>query len=199
MSNTTTIDLMRHGEPVGGRRYRGQIDDPLSDRGWAQMRQAIAGHSPWKTIISSPLRRCSEFARELSEQLEIALEFDTRLKEVGFGTWEGLTGEQVQELDDQALQKFYSDPITHRPAGAEPLDAFSERVNQAYLDIVHRHAGQHILILTHAGVIRSILQETLLAPLASMYRISIDTASLTRIQISSERPPTVQFVGKSSI
>jgi alpha-ribazole phosphatase len=199
MSNTTTIDLMRHGEPVGGRRYRGQIDDPLSDRGWAQMRQAIAGHSPWKTIISSPLRRCSEFARELSEQLEIALEFDTRLKEVGFGTWEGLTGEQVQELDDQALQKFYSDPITHRPAGAEPLDAFSERVNQAYLDIVHRHAGQHILILTHAGVIRSILQETLLAPLASMYRISINTASLTRIQISSERPPTVQFVGKSSM
>jgi alpha-ribazole phosphatase len=67
------------------------------------------------------------------------------------------------------------------------------------LDIVHRHAGQHILILTHAGVIRSILQETLLAPLASMYRISIDTASLTRIQISSERPPTVQFVGKSSM
>jgi alpha-ribazole phosphatase len=199
MSKTTTIDLMRHGEPVGGRRYRGQIDDPLSDKGWAQMRQAIAGHSPWKTIISSPLRRCSEFARELSEQLEIALEFDTRLKEVGFGTWEGLTGEQVQELDDQALQKFYSDPITHRPAGAEPLDAFSERVNQAYLDIVHRHAGQHILILTHAGVIRSILQETLLAPLASMYRISIDTASLTRIQISSERPPTVQFVGKSSM
>jgi alpha-ribazole phosphatase len=199
MSKTTTIDLMRHGEPVGGRRYRGQIDDPLSDKGWAQMRQAIAGHSPWKTIISSPLRRCSEFARELSEQLEIALEFDTRLKEVGFGTWEGLTGEQVQELDDQALQKFYSDPITHRPAGAEPLDAFSERVNQAYLDIVHRHAGQHILILTHAGVIRSILQETLLAPLASMYRISINTASLTRIQISSERPPTVQFVGKSSM
>ncbi len=199
MSKTTTIDLMRHGEPVGGRRYRGQIDDPLSDKGWAQMRQAIAGHSPWKTIISSPLRRCSEFARELSEQLEIALEFDTRLKEVGFGTWEGLTGEQVQELDGQALQKFYNDPITHRPAGAEPLDAFSERVNQAYLDIVHRHAGQHILILTHAGVIRSILQETLLAPLASMYRISIDTASLTRIQISSERPPTVQFVGKSSI
>jgi alpha-ribazole phosphatase len=199
MSKTTTIDLMRHGEPVGGRRYRGQIDDPLSDKGWAQMRRTIAGHSPWKTIISSPLRRCSEFARELSEQLEIALEFDTRLKEVGFGTWEGLTGEQVQELDDQALQKFYSDPITHRPAGAEPLDAFSERVNQAYLDIVHRHAGQHILILTHAGVIRSILQETLLAPLASMYRISINTASLTRIQISSERPPTVQFVGKSSM
>ena len=34
----TTIDLIRHGEPVGGRRYRGgRMDDPLSEKGWAQM------------------------------------------------------------------------------------------------------------------------------------------------------------------
>ena len=33
----TVIDLIRHGEPVGGRRYRGHIDDPLSERGWQQM------------------------------------------------------------------------------------------------------------------------------------------------------------------
>jgi alpha-ribazole phosphatase len=30
---STTLDLMRHGEPVGGRRYSGQIDDPLSEKG----------------------------------------------------------------------------------------------------------------------------------------------------------------------
>ena len=42
----TTIDLIRHGEPVGGRKYRGQIDDPLSDKGWTQMRQAVADHKP---------------------------------------------------------------------------------------------------------------------------------------------------------
>jgi len=34
MHTTTTIDLLRHGEPVGGKRYRGQIDDPLSEKGW---------------------------------------------------------------------------------------------------------------------------------------------------------------------
>ena len=34
----TTIDLIRHGEPVGGRAYRGHnIDDPLSDKGWQQI------------------------------------------------------------------------------------------------------------------------------------------------------------------
>ena len=38
----TRIDLIRHGEPVGGRRYRGQIDDPLSEKGWKQMREECA-------------------------------------------------------------------------------------------------------------------------------------------------------------
>jgi len=30
----TTIDLLRHGEPVGGRMLRGSTDHPLSETGW---------------------------------------------------------------------------------------------------------------------------------------------------------------------
>ena len=40
-------DLLRHGEPVGGRKYRGQIDDPLSDKGWNEMRNATAKRHDW--------------------------------------------------------------------------------------------------------------------------------------------------------
>ena len=42
MTPPTLIDMIRHGEPVGGRRYRGQIDDPLSEKGWRQMWAAVA-------------------------------------------------------------------------------------------------------------------------------------------------------------
>lgn len=63
---TTTVDLLRHGEPVGGRKYRGQTDDALSETGWAQMRAAVDGHRPWDVIVSSTLLRCIEFARELA-------------------------------------------------------------------------------------------------------------------------------------
>ena len=72
-SVTTTIDLIRHGEPVGGRKYRGQIDDPLSDKGWAQMREAVGDHRPWDVIISSSLSRCLDFARELGQRSWIAM------------------------------------------------------------------------------------------------------------------------------
>ena len=54
------IDLLRHGD-TGQRSYRGQLDDPLSTLGWSQLRAAIFGRS-WDAIVTSPLRRCAEFA-----------------------------------------------------------------------------------------------------------------------------------------
>lgn len=63
------LDILRHGEPVGGKRYRGdQIDDPLSPQGWAQMQAridecAMAGLDGWTAIVSSPLTRCRAIAR----------------------------------------------------------------------------------------------------------------------------------------
>ena len=66
---TTFFDLIRHGEPAGGHKYRGHRDDPLSELGWQQMRDAIGQHEQWDHISSPLLRR--EFARELSEQRNI--------------------------------------------------------------------------------------------------------------------------------
>ena len=41
----TTIDLLRHGEPVGGRMLRGATDHPLSETGWQQMTDAVMRHT----------------------------------------------------------------------------------------------------------------------------------------------------------
>ena len=100
------IDLLRHGEPVGGRRYRGLIDDPLSDKGWAEMRAAVQGRDEWDAIVHSPLSRCADFAAELSTDLGIPKISDDRLVEIGFGVWEGLTGDEVRAADPDALMRF---------------------------------------------------------------------------------------------
>jgi alpha-ribazole phosphatase/probable phosphoglycerate mutase len=196
----TTIDLLRHGEPMGGRRYRGQIDDPLSEKGWNEMWQAVTAppSPPWQQIICSPLRRCAEFAERLSEKTGIPLVSDDRLKEVGFGVWEGKTGDELRATDPDIISRFYRDPIGHRPAGAEPLDRFSERVNNAFDDCLARYEGQHLLIIAHAGVIRAIVARALSAPLCSMYRLSVATAAITRLQKDEERPLTILFHGLKS-
>ncbi|MEJ2590029.1 MAG: histidine phosphatase family protein [Candidatus Thiodiazotropha sp.] len=196
MNDRTVIDLLRHGEPAGGRRYRGQVDDPLSEQGWREMWHAVSAEQPWQVIISSPLRRCSEFARQLSNKLTLPLYLDERLKEVGFGTWEGKTASQIRQEDAAILSRFYHDPVNNRPDGAEPLTTFNQRIAQALEEATAAHRGKHVLIIAHAGVIRGLITQTLRAPSDSMYRLSITTASLSRIQIDNERPPTVLFVGR---
>ncbi|EGW55930.1 histidine phosphatase family protein [Candidatus Endoriftia persephonae] len=199
MPEKTTLDLLRHGEPRGGHRYRGQIDDPLSERGWQQMWHAASGDTPWQRIIASPLRRCSEFAQQLSERLAIPLEYDERLVEVGFGSWEGHTSSELRAQLAEKMRHFYHDPVYHRPDGAEPLEGFSRRVNAAVTETLEQHPGKHLLIVAHAGVIRAVIARTLRAPLFAMYRMSIPTASISRIQITAERPPTVMFQGRRKL
>lgn len=182
--STTIIDLIRHGEPVGGKRYRGQIDDPLSDKGWQQMRDAVAGHRPWQQIITSPLSRCYDFACELELRYAIPMQVDERLKEIGFGTWEGLTSQEITRDDPAKITDFYRNPLVGRPEGAESLVDFSARVVSAWDDILLQFPGQHVLIVAHAGVIRMLVSHVLGMPLESFFRIQVANAGVTRIQLT---------------
>lgn len=186
MSPVTIIDLIRHGEPVGGRRYRGQIDDPLSDKGWQQMREAVADHRPWEQIISSSLSRCSEFAEEVAQRHDLPLQLDERLMEIGFGSWEGRTAEELMENDAETLRNFWSDPVNYRPEGAEPLADFRDRIIAGWNDVLTQHTGKHLLIVGHAGMMRMIIRHVLDMPLERMFRLSVPNAGITRIRIDGE-------------
>ena len=184
---TTTLDLLRHGEPVGGRKYRGQIDDPLSEKGWTQMHAAVGETAPWTRIVSSPLLRCRAFAETLAGRHGLPLAFDDRLKEVGFGEWEGKSAAEIEADAPGSLARFKADPVNARPVGAEPLADFHARVAAALDDLLARHAGQHVLLVGHAGVMRMALAWALQIPLAHAYRIEVATASLTRLRFDNGR------------
>lgn len=186
MQVTTTIDLLRHGEPVGGRKYRGQIDDPLSEKGWDQMRRTVGDFGDWQHIVSSPLTRCAAFARELSERHNIPLAFDERFKEVGFGEWEGRPPHELEAENPGILFQFKCNPVEKRPSGAEALHDFSARVSAALDDVHRQHEGRHVLVVCHAGVIRMLMAAALGVDPQNVYRIKVDTASLTRIALQRE-------------
>ncbi len=196
--NTTLIDLIRHGEPVGGKRYRGQTDDPLDETGWRQMREAVAGCACWDVIITSPLLRCSEFARELATQLTLSMYEDERLKEIGFGEWEGCRPDELSRDDPGILERFWRDPDRYRPAGAETLADFRDRVQGAWEDLVREHEGKRVLVVAHAGVIRMAISLVLGMPSDHAFRIRVDNAQITRIRIERDSIglfPTLVFHG----
>lgn len=180
---TTTIDLIRHGEPVGGRKYRGHLDDPLSEKGWRQMRNAVGDHRPWDLIVSSPLCRCADFARELGGRHGLPVQIEPRLKEIGFGAWEGKTVDELEAAEPGCLWRFYNDPLNQTPPGAETLAAFRDRIVAAWDDLLVQHAGKHLLLVGHAGMMRMILRNVLQMPLESMFRIQVANAAISRIQV----------------
>jgi len=194
---TTYIDVIRHGEPVGGRRYRGySIDDPLTEKGWSQMRAAVPKKPLWQHIVSSPLKRCLEFSQELADDLQISFSVEDNLKEIGFGEWEGKTPEEILAEDSQALEHFYQDPVNNRPDGAEPLHTFSDRVWSSYEKIITNHHQQHVLIVAHAGVARAITANILHMSLDDVYsRLKIGYGAIIRSSVDDDSPPRLLVQG----
>ncbi len=193
----TQIDVIRHGEPEGGRRYRGYgIDDPLTETGWQQMWDAMPDEPPWDIIISSPLSRCSEFSQRLATELDISCTIEEQIKEIGFGIWEGKTPDEIIAADSDALNHFYRDPVNNRPEGAEDLQVFSDRVWDAYNRIATQHAGKHILVVAHAGVARAITGRVLGMALDDVYsRIKIEYAAILSTLIEEDKPAKLLISG----
>lgn len=178
----THIDLLRHGEPEGGRMYRGSgTDHPLSELGWQQMKNAVGNHPNkglWTQIISSPMQRCLAFSRQLAEEQNIPLEVVDDFREAGYGDWEGKTPAQLKETVAQEYWDFYADPVNNRPPHAEPLAKFTNRVKRALSDTLERYRGQTFLLVSHSGVMRAIIGLTLQTPLASQQQINIPYAGM---------------------
>lgn len=181
MSTDTTIHLLRHGEVVGGKAFRGSTDVALTDNGWQQMLNAVA-NLPLDVIVSSPLTRCSEFAHKHAKELAKKIHIEPRLQEIHFGDWEDKHPEQVMQEDAQTLKLFWEDPWNCTPPGAESLVSFQQRVLNAWHHMLETFRGQHLLVVTHGGVIRILLSHVYHHPREQLLQLDVDYASLHTIQ-----------------
>ncbi|MBF0370404.1 MAG: alpha-ribazole phosphatase family protein [Magnetococcales bacterium] len=188
---STLIDLIRHGEPAGGDKYRGSLDDPLSPTGWGQMRGAVGDHNPWDSLITSPLLRCREFAQEVSHKHALPLKIDPRFQEMSFGDWEGKTGEELMERDRERLTRFWKNPLDNPPPGGEHLLDLEKRVGAAWEEMIQDNLDKHLLLVAHGGVIRMILSLVMATPLIHLSRWTVPYAGLTRIRVDQVEETTM--------
>ncbi len=177
--NKTVIDLLRHGEVHGGGCFRGTQDDPLTKNGWRQMDNQTQAHH-WQAIISSPRNRCLRFAQHLSQQQHIPLQIDDDLREIHFGDWEGKRHEDIHQHTPELLQAFYRNPIKNTPPSGEPFIEFQQRITQSWHNVLNTYHGQHILLITHAGVIRLLFSLIFKLPYPQCFQFDLPPASLTR-------------------
>ncbi len=182
----TFVDLIRHGMPVGGRRYRGHIDDPLSDDGWQQMWHAVGDQRPWDAIVTSPLRRCADFAYALGEQCGCPVEIDEGITEISFGDWEGRHVQEILDEDPGQVERYWQDPVANTPPGGESLSDFRDRCVAAWQAVADRHRGGHVLVVAHGGLIRTLMTHVLEMPLSAVLRLEVPNAGLTRVRLQDD-------------
>lgn len=213
----TFVDVMRHGEPEGscpkgGTILRGSIDHVLTDKGWLQAQQRVDslleviksdGHNGWDIIITSPLKRCAEFAQKISsetkllnpgakEQESLPLFIKEAWRELHYGDWEGRSTQSIWQDQPDIMENMWKQPMEFCAPNGESVKDFSQRIEQAWLDLLTEFQGKRILLVCHGGVMRILLQQLLLMAPEGMNRFAIPYAAASRFRIdhgsSSEHP-----------
>jgi uncharacterized phosphatase len=152
----TTILLARHGETDWNveRRVQGHSDTPLNDTGREQARalaEELAGE-PIDAVYSSDLVRAHETARIVAEQRGLDVTAIRDLREKHFGTWEGLTDQEIFVRFPQTQETSWRDW-----GDAETREQMAERVLGALHRIAETHPDQRVLVVSHGGPLRAVL------------------------------------------
>ena len=188
---TTTFVLVRHGETawnVEGR-IQGHLDIPLNEIGFAQA-SAVGrrlGAEAFDAIYSSDLIRAYRTASPIVANPANEIIRDQRLRERHLGVLQGLTGDEAVKSRLDAWKAFKSRDADLALAGGESLGEFSRRIVGFVEEILDRHAGSRILIVTHGGVLDAVYRHSSGMPLAAIRDFPIYNASVNVISHSGGR------------
>ena len=95
-----------------------------------------------------------------------------------FGTWDGLTFDEVAASERPALEKWLGS-VDERPGGGESLRMVQDRVLAALDRLLEARAGGTVVVASHVTPIKVVVAEALQSPLESLFRMELRPASVT--------------------
>jgi len=161
----TRLILMRHGQPekhIHGRCY-GNLDVNLSECGERQVMEKLGllrTLAP-KIIYTSPAKRASASARRIAGELKLPIQMADDLREIHFGSFEGLAFDEIQRKHPSEYALWMEKPTEIRFPGGESFDDLNARVQAFLTRLLEMHRSQTVLVVSHAGVNRVILAKAL--------------------------------------
>jgi probable phosphoglycerate mutase len=159
--------LVRHGESAPAREDEpfalvdGHGDPELAPAGREQAERVAdrLASEPIAAIYVSTLRRTAQTAAPLAARLGLEPRVEPDLREVYLGEWEGgLFRKHVAE-GHPAARRMYAEQRWDVIPGAEPTEAFADRVRGAITRIAAAHPDQTVAVVSHGGVIGQVLAE----------------------------------------
>ena len=201
-ANGKRIYFVRHGMTEWNKlmRYQGSTDIPLSDRGRDQARRAglrlrsLSGRA--SKIICSPLARARETAEIIAKELGVTqIEAWDELREVGFGSWEGLTVPQIIKKDgEDFFNKWRNDQLSYAPEDGEPCRSYFLRA-EAAADKLLTKSEDCDIVVGHGAFFRVLLIPLLSQPKSSIFwRARLDNCSISAVDIDNKGRASVAFL-----
>lgn len=181
----TQVDLLRHGEHQLGDVVAGISDPSLTEKGWeqltAQTDALIANGAQWDIFLSSPRKRCAEFAASLGEQHDIEFAIDEGFAEVDFGAWEAMAFNDIEAQYPGEWRKWLTQKAGSATHGGEAYHEFLGRINRAWANLIEQHKGKKILLFMHGGVARAIFASAFKLDADTFYRFNVPHACHSRL------------------
>lgn len=180
--NSTILFLVRHGETTDNaeRRPRGQGHGALNELGLAQagaLGRRLAGVA-FSHLYSSDLHRAEQTAQAIARYSGHELHRCECLRERHFGIWQGVLWSEIRASYPDIWAAYHvGDPDAPIPGG-ESTRQLQQRSVECLEAIARRHPGEQIVVVTHGGVINSLLRHTLGIPLGALKRFESQNASL---------------------
>ena len=161
----TRLFLVRHGatQLTAEDRFSGSVGVDLSDEGRQQaafLADRLA-HEKIAAIYASPLGRTFETAMIIARPHRLTPIERDGLREISHGRWEGLTRLDVETRYPDEYAAWESDPFTFAPEAGESGVAVLARALPVVRDIVVRHAGQNVIVVSHKATLRLLLSSLL--------------------------------------
>ncbi|WP_353073259.1 histidine phosphatase family protein [Tunturiibacter gelidoferens] len=153
------ILFIRHAETDMAGTFCGHSDPEVNARGREQISELInrLREESIEIVYTSDLRRASSTANAIAEAFGVECHVRPTLREINFGTWEGLSWKEIEQRDAiYARQWIAKHPMLAAPDG-EAFRHFEQRVLNEVEFLSTKAAEQSIAVVTHAGVLRTVL------------------------------------------
>lgn len=185
----TTLLLIRHGHTAqteAGKLYS-DPESVLTEKGKAEvdaLSKLLPAEKP-EVLLTSPSVRVRATAEVIGKITGMPVEVVDQLREWQVGEWEGRSYMEIKKAEPEIYAAWSKDPIRNAPPGGESIEQLCVRAQQHINEITTKYAGKKVMLVSHAEVIRAMLVDALGMPVDNFWRISVPTASVCKVDFSS--------------
>jgi broad specificity phosphatase PhoE/ribonuclease HI len=199
-STRTRLVLVRHGatEHSAAARFSGRNELPLDETGREQAaRLATRDYGTVAAVVSSPLRRAVETADAIAARLGTPVDVVDDLVETDFGGWEGRTFAEALESDPDVMRRWHGSPDV-APPGGESFGHVGTRVERVRAALTSTYPDSTVVVVTHVTPIKLLVCSALEAPPVALFRLYLDTASVSIVDYFADGNVSVRLVNDTS-